>query len=176
MYKLKVKKIYIYKKRKYKYHFVYYPKVKKEFLMLVADGDGNISISELEVLLMSIKSKLKMTSTEISKLLKSYDADGDGHIDTREFLSMITTGEKRSVIRKALVQRHGVREAFKKYDKDNSGFITRDEFRKVVEDKYQARLRTDQVDQMMANVDKNEDGKIDYEEFYKAFRYFPVTK
>ena len=44
--------------------------------------------------------------------------------------------------------------AFKKYDKDGNGVITRDEFRKVVEDKYQARLRADQIDQMMLNVDK----------------------
>ena len=144
--------------------------------MLDTDGDGNISVGELEVLLKSIKPQLKMTNTEIMNLIKKFDNDGDGNIDTREFLNLITTGEKRNVIRTALVHRHGVREAFKKYDKDGNGVITRDEFRKVVEDKYQARLRTDQVDQMMLNVDKNGDGKIDYEEFYKAFRYFPVNK
>ena len=144
--------------------------------MLDTDGDGNISVGELEVLLKSIKPQLKMTNTEIMNLIKKFDNDGDGNIDTREFLNLITTGEKRNVIRTALVHRHGVREAFKKYDKDGNGVITRDEFRKVVEDKYQARLRTDQVDQMMLNVDKNGDGQIDYEEFFKAFRYFPVNK
>ena len=117
-----------------------------------------------------------MTNTEIADLVKKFDKDGDGNIDTGEFLNIITTGEKRNIIKKALVHRHGIREAFQKYDKDGNGVITRDEFRKVVEDKYQARLRADQVDQMMLNVDKNNDGKIDYEEFYKAFRYFPVNK
>ena len=117
-----------------------------------------------------------MTNGEIRALLQRFDNDGDGNIDTREFLNLITIGEKRNVIKKALIQRHGVREAFKKYDRDGNGVITRDEFRKVVEDKYQARLRPDQVDQMMLNVDKNGDGKIDYEEFFKAFRFFPVTK
>ena len=140
------------------------------------DGYGNISVAELEVLLMSIKGSLKMTSTEIKKLLKTFDDNGDGNIDTREFLNIVTTGEKRNIIKKALIQRHGVRELFQKYDRDGNGVITRDEFRKVVEDKYQARLRADQIDQMMLNVDKNKDGTIDYEEFYKAFRYFPVTK
>ena len=117
-----------------------------------------------------------MTNTDIDKLLKSFDSNGDGNIDTKEFLNMITTGEKRNIIKKALIQRHGVRELFKKYDKDGNGVITRDEFRRVVEDKYQARLRADQIDQMMLNVDKDKDGTIDYEEFYKAFRYFPVEK
>ena len=143
--------------------------------MLDTDGDGNISVGELELLLKSIKGKLKMSNTEIMNLLKKIDNDGDGNIDTREFINLITTGEKRNVIRTALVHRHGIREAFKKYDKDGNGVITRDEFRRVVEDKYQARLRVDQVDQMMQNVDKNGDGQIDYEEFFKAFRYFPVT-
>ena len=150
--------------------------VKKEFQKLDTDGDGNISVAELEVLLKSIKGSLKMTDTEIKKLLKTFDDNGDGNIDTREFLNIVTTGEKRNIIKKALIQRHGVRELFQKYDRDGNGVITRDEFRKVVEDKYQARLRADQIDQMMLNVDKNKDGTIDYEEFYKAFRYFPVTK
>ena len=143
--------------------------------MLDTDGDGNISIGELELLLKSIKGKLKMSNTEIMNLLKKFDNDGDGNIDTREFINLITTGEKRNVIRTALVHRHGIREAFKKYDRDGNGVITRDEFRKVVEDKYQTRLRVDQVDQMMLSVDQNGDGQIDYEEFFKAFRYFPVT-
>ena len=144
--------------------------------MLDEDGDGNISVKEFETLLKSIKSSLKMTDTEIKRLLEKFDKDGDGNIDTNEFLSLITTGERRNIIKKVLIQRHGVREAFKKYDKDGNGVITRDEFRKVVEDKYQARLRADQIDQMMLNVDKDGNGGIDFEEFYKAFRYFPVTK
>ena len=144
--------------------------------MLDTDGDGNISVTELTVLLKSIKKHLRMTNTEIADLVKKFDKDGDGNIDTGEFLNIITTGEKRNIIKKALVHRHGIREAFQKYDKDGNGVITRDEFRKVVEDKYQARLGTEQVDEIMLNVDKNKDAKIDYEEFYKAFPYFPVNE
>ena len=117
-----------------------------------------------------------MSETEINKLLRSFDQNGDGTIDIKEFMEIIEGGSKRDIIHKALIQRSGIRKSFKKYDSDGNGLITRDEFRKVVEDKYQARLRADQIDQMMLNVDKNKDGTIDYEEFYKAFRYFPVTK
>ena len=113
---------------------------------------------------------------EIKKLVKETDRNGDGNIDIDEFLSMVTDGTKRNAIYKALIQRSGVRKLFEKYDRDGNGVITRDEFRKVVEDKYQVNLRQDQVNQMMDNVDSNKDGHIDYEEFYKAFRYFPITK
>ena len=142
--------------------------------MLDTDGDGNISIKEFEVFLKSIKENLKMTNSDIHRLVNNYDKNNDGNIDTQEFLSLITTGEKRHIIKKVLIHRHGIREAFEKYDIDENGVITRDEFRKVVEDKYEAILGSDQIDQMMLRVDKNNDGKIDYEEFFKAFRYFPV--
>ena len=142
--------------------------------MLDTDGDGNISIDEFEVFLKSIKENLKMTNRDIHSLVNNYDENSDGNIDTQEFLSLITTGEKRHIIKKVLIHRHGIREAFEKYDIDENGVITRDEFRKVVEDRYEVILGSDQIDQMMLRVDKNNDGKIDYEEFFKAFRYFPV--
>ena len=54
--------------------------------------------------------------------------------------------------------------------------ITRDEFRRIVEAKDQAKLMPSQIDALMDKADVNGSGKIDYEEFLKAFTYFPVTK
>lgn len=142
--------------------------------MLDGDRDGNISTQEFELFLKSIKENLKMTNSEIHNLVTNYDQNSDGNIDTKEFVSLITTGEKRHIIKKVLIHRHGIREAFQKYDMNEDGVISRDEFRKVVEDKYEVILGSDQIDQMMLRVDKNNDEKIDYEEFFKAFRYFPV--
>ena len=154
--------------------FKQYFQLKREFLALDTNGDGNISVAEMEALLKSTQGRLNMTNKDIKNLIQKFDRDGDGTIDIDEFLNVITTGTKRDAIYKALIQRAGVRKAFERYDKDGNGFITRDEFKKVVEDKYQARLRPEKVDEMMKLVDINKDGKIDYEEFYKAFRYFPV--
>ena len=115
-----------------------------------------------------------MTNNEIKILVEKFDRNGDGIIDVKEFQSLITTGKKANVIKNVLIHRYGIREAFENYDRDGNGFITRDEFRKVVEDKYEAILGSDEIDKIMTRVDKNADGKIDYEEFFKAFRYFPV--
>ena len=117
-----------------------------------------------------------MTDKQIRNLVEKIDKDNDGNISVEEFLSLITEGEKRDLIYKTLLQRAGVRKLFEKYDRDKNGVINRSEFKKVVEDKYQATIRPDKIDQMMKNVDRNGDGEIDYEEFYKAFRYFPIDK
>ena len=150
--------------------------MKKEFLALDLDGNGDISVQELESLLRSIKRKLRMTENQIMKMVKQTDKNGDGSDDLEEFLNLVETAEQKRVIHKELIQRSGVRQAFMKYDKDGSGTITRDEFRRVVEDKYQTTMRANQIDKLMEEADKDNSGNISYDEFLSAFSYFPVTK
>ena len=145
-------------------------------MALDLNGDGDISVEELETLLRSLKTRLRMTDKDIKKLLNDFDQNGDGTVDLHEFMTMIHSGNKRDCIQKALIQRSGIRKAFEKYDRDGNGIITRDEFKKVVEDKYQAELSSNQVDALMVQADINKDGRIDYEEFLRAFTYFPAKE
>ena len=115
-----------------------------------------------------------MSDRDVAKLIKEVDKNGDGSVDVKEFLSLMKTGKNREVLHKELIKRSGIRKAFEKYDQDGNGFITRDEFRKVVEDKYQTRMMPDQINEIMSKVDVDESGKIEYDEFLKAFTYFPV--
>ena len=145
-----------------------------EFLALDLDGNGDISVDELDKLLRSMKRKLRMSETEITRLVRQTDENGDGTVSVDEFLNMVEKGNNKNAIHKELIQRSGVRKAFQKYDADGSGTITRDEFRKIVEDKYQTRMMPDQINEIMSKVDVDESGKIEYDEFLKAFTYFPV--
>ena len=159
-------------------------KLKKTFLALDLDGDGYISVAELDAFLRSIKRKLRMSDEDITiyiKVIKAIDQNGDGKVDLEQFLDIIQNLIKRETIHKALVQRSGIRKEFEKYDKDGKGVITKDEFRRVVEDKYQSKLMPSQLDTLMADknkliADKNKNGTINYEQFLTAFTYFPVTK
>ena len=150
--------------------------MKSEFLALDADGDGDISVAELETLIKSVKRQLKMSDKEISKLIKDVDQNGDGKVDCNEFFHLIQSGKNRDVLHKELIKRSGIRQTFKKYDADGNGVITRDEFRKIVSDKYQTKLMPDQINAMMNKADSDGSGKIDYEEFLKSFTYFPISK
>jgi len=149
--------------------------LKTEYLALDENEDGDISEAEMVGLLKSLKRKLSLSEKAIVKLVKDTDQNGDGKIDVEEFLNLLENGTKKEVIRKALIQRSGCRKAFEKYDTDGNGFITRNEFRKIVEDKYQATLMPSQVDALMEQADVNQSGKIEFHEFEKAFAYFPVT-
>ena len=150
-------------------------KMKKEYHKMDVDGDGDISRSELAILLKSMKRKLGMSENTITKLVNQTDLDGDGTIDFNEFLNLIENVETKKALHKALIQRAGIRKAFERYDKDGKGFLTRHEFKRALEDKYEAVLAQTQVDALMNRVDTDKSGKIEYDEFIKTFSYFPVT-
>ncbi|XP_075258736.1 uncharacterized protein LOC142350694 [Convolutriloba macropyga] len=53
------------------------------------------------------------------------------------------------------------------YDKDNSGFITADEIREVTKNGGSG-FSEQEIEGMIKDMDKDGDGRINYEEFYKA--------
>ena len=148
----------------------------KEYLALDIDGDGDISEAELMALLKALKRKLNMSEKAIKNLVKDADRNGDGQIDFNEFLNLVENVEKRKIIYKSLVQRAGIRKAFEKYDTTGKGFLTRPEFQKALESKYEAILAPKQVTALMDRIDEDGSGKIEFDEFMKAFSYFPVSK
>ena len=152
-------------------------KLKKEFLALDLDGNKHISLEEMDSLLTSVKRKLRMSKAEITKLVKDADQNCDGDVDIEEFLDMIEIdniegrSNKRDIIHKAFIQRGIARKAYEEYDTDRNGFITRDEFRIICENKYPYKLSEIEIWELMNEADKDGSGKIDYEEFLKAFLY-----
>ena len=140
-------------------------KLKKEFLALDVDGDGTITVKELEKVLRSLRGKLKASEADIKKALKEIDKDGDGTIDLEEYVKSRKGKTNQDLIHRALVQRSKVRKEFERFDKDNSGFITKDELMEVISTRAGVKISPDQIDQMMRDSDENNDGKINYEEF-----------
>ena len=156
--------------------------MKKEFLALDLDGDCTISLNELESLLKSVKAKLRMDDDEILQLVKETDKDNDGNIGIKEFLNMIEIdniagrSQKRDVIHKAFIRRAEARKVYDEYDTDSNGFITKDEFHVICENKYPYKLTQEEIDELMDEADKDKSGIVDYEEFIKAFLYEGIKK
>ena len=143
-------------------------KLKGEFLALDENGDGTIQTRELGKVLREVKDKLKMTEKDIQRILYEFDADGSGTIEVNEFLLAMANKKDRDKIIKALTNRSTIRKQFIKYDKDKNGVITRDEFKKCLENTTKTKLTKEQIDRVMKNADKNGDGRIDYDEFIAA--------
>ena len=143
-------------------------KLKRAFLDLDEDGSGEISLGELKAILSD--PTLRMKDADIEQLMTDFDKDGSGGIDVSEFLMWMGNRKNAALkkkIHKAIIIKSPIRQAFRAFDKNGDGFISRKEFRQVMQ-KQKGRyfcIKEEQLDAMMGQYDKNGDGKIDYDEF-----------
>jgi Ca2+-binding EF-hand superfamily protein len=92
-------------------------------------------------------------------MILSVDDNGDNEIDFEEFL-MLMSSSKPS---KDDPDRE-LREAFKVFDADGSGSISKSEMKKLMK-KLGQTLSDAELDAMMDEVDTDKNGEIDFEEF-----------
>jgi len=94
----------------------------------------------------------------------SVDTDGSGTIDYNEFLSATIEKEK-------LITKSNLELAFKKFDRDGSGKISKEEIEKIF---YQSGVKDSKTfENMIREGDKNNDNEISMEEFKALmFKFF----
>jgi calcium-dependent protein kinase len=126
------------------------------FKDLDADGDGHLTTTELKEGL----KKAGVKDEEIDRIYASMDVDGSGKIDYEEFLT--STIEKRVKMEDSTLWN-----AFKMFDKNNDGKISREELKAVGENLDGAMFKKEALDELMKS-DNNGDGHIDFDEFKQA--------
>ena len=140
-------------------------KLQKEFLDCDADGDGTITVAELRDVLRGLKVKLKVSESDIKKILREIDADGDGTVNLKEYYDHMASSTSKNLVHRALMQRSKARQQFAKYDTDGSGSISVEEMKLVFEERTGRKLDMKEVKQMLKEMDEDDDGKINYDEF-----------
>merc|ERR1712117_97860 len=131
---------------------------KEAFDEFDTDGSGTISPDELLGVLRAMGQN--PTEDELLNLVLEVDIDGNGTIEFEEFINMMMkkAGE--------VDEEADLREAFKIFDRDKDGFISMKELKKVCS-MLGTMLTKEELDQFMAEADKDGNGKLDYDEFCK---------
>ena len=127
--------------------------MKQMFKQFDKDNSGTITINELQ---MGLEKKgARSTKSELEKMLEEMDVDGNGELDYEEFIAATLDQSK-------MQDEDHLERAFAYFDKDNSGSITLDELKKVIAD---FGMQGMNENEFMKELDANNDGKIDYDEF-----------
>ncbi|KAG8386125.1 hypothetical protein BUALT_Bualt03G0116500 [Buddleja alternifolia] len=133
--------------------------LKSMFTNMDTDNSGTITYEELKDGLARLGSKL--TEPEVRQLMDAADVDGNGTIDYIEFITA-------TMHRHRLEREENLYKAFQYFDKDSSGFITRDELETAMKEYGMGDPST--IKEIIAEVDSDNDGRINYEEFCTMMR------
>ncbi|WVZ99742.1 hypothetical protein U9M48_045001 [Paspalum notatum var. saurae] len=128
--------------------------LKEMFKSLDTDNSGTITLEELRTGLPKLGTKI--SESEIRQLMEAADVDGNGTIDYVEFISATMHMNR-------LEKEDHIFKAFEYFDKDHSGFITVDELEEALK-KYDMGDEAT-IKEIIAEVDTDHDGRINYEEF-----------
>ena len=90
------------------------------FNRLDTSKDGKLSLDELRKGIDELQAFFQFEDIDYEDLLKKMDADGDGEIDFSEFITAAFNT-------RTLLTQENLDAAFKTFDKDGNGKITKDE-------------------------------------------------
>merc|ERR1719253_1680808 len=140
--------------------------LKQMFLSLDQDGDGTITIDEMKEGL----AKAGLSANEnLLQIMKEVDSDGSGVIDYTEFLA--ATMSKRQYFQEDVCWA-----AFRTFDLDGNGKITKDELAQVLSGgavktiSESMGIEKEEIERIMCEVDQDGDGEIDFDEFMVMMR------
>lgn len=131
--------------------------LKAAFLLLDKNQDGRVNAAEIKHMLDNLG--ILLNDAMIQKLVAQASGRDDGLISEDEFLAWMAaqTSIKDDVMEDLLA-------AFRVFDKDANGYITKDELKLAME-MIGEPMSEAQLDSMIRATDIDNDGRINYEEF-----------
>ena len=135
----------------------------KLFNQIDKSGDGKITKAEL---LRGLSERYKSDTLEadVEEIYKNLDMDNNGYIGYEEFV-------RAAVSKEYFVRDNVLRFAFRYFDKDGSGEITFDEIEALFSQSISDKTKVHEtLVGIIKEVDKNNDGKINFDEFSKVMK------
>lgn len=126
--------------------------LKEIFFALDKDKDGTLDLKEIQEGMLKVKGVNKLNVEDVFNSLNKHNS---GKVYYTDFLAA-------TMDPKIYLKEERLYEAFKVFDKDNSGNISLEEIRKVVSD---TAIDMGNAEELLKEYDSNNDGAIDYNEF-----------
>merc|ERR1711936_904799 len=127
---------------------------KEVFMLFDKDQDGVLSFNELWTAIKALGQR--PSENNLLKMVRSVSEDKlYDTIEFNEFLQMMYKQQEDDINMDALM------EAFKTFDKDNDGFLTTEELKKMMK----GRMNKKDLDCMLTEADSDNDGRINCKEF-----------
>ncbi|KAL1922409.1 uncharacterized protein VTP21DRAFT_9948 [Calcarisporiella thermophila] len=140
----------------------------RRFMKLDKDGSGTIDKDEFLSIPQVANNPLA------SRMIDIFDEDGGGDVDFKEFITGLSIFSAKGNKTEKL------RFAFKVYDMDRDGYISNGELFLVLKMMVGNNLRDQQlqqiVDKTIMEADKDQDGRISFEEFLAVVENTDVAK
>ncbi|KAJ6841727.1 calcium-dependent protein kinase 1 [Iris pallida] len=133
--------------------------LKEMFKSMDVDNSGTVTFEELKDGLN--KWGTKLPDSEVMRLMESADVDGNGIIDYMEFITATMHLNR-------MEREDRLYKAFLYFDKDRSGYITMEELEEALKDYNMVDQKM--IKEIIAEVDTDQDGRINYEEFVDMMR------
>lgn len=131
------------------------------FMKLDNNGDGLLTAQEIKEGLG--KAGFEEIPPDLQQIMEEVDSDGNGMIDYTEFLAA-------TLDRKTYLQEDVCWAAFRIFDRDGDGKISKSEIINVLGDGDVRSLQMRDIVELMNDIDGNGDGEIDFKEFMDMMR------
>lgn len=129
------------------------------------DKDGNGSIDKYELTKGLQAMGCNPTEADIQSLMDDADSkvDANGKIEFAEFVELIEAHQKTKDD-----EREALAKAFKTFDKNEDGLISKEELRQALTTLGLTKLTDDEVDELFAEADTDESGFLDFNELIRV--------
>ena len=131
---------------------------KEAFSIFDINGDDTILIGELGNVMRSLSQC--PSEAEMQEIIKLVGPEGKGTIEFPQFLSLMAR-QINKIDTDVLVDMDSV---FREFDKDRNGLVSYQELKHVLKQKGQD-VSDEQIEKMMNDADKDDDGMLNYMEF-----------
>lgn len=151
------------------------PKIVIQSLFRKYDQDGNGVLQKNEMMSL-LREDMGLDAKKSENVLAAVDKDGDGNVTFEEFFQWLRDTKSIEMINESdekanryYYTRKAV-EYFKKYDKDENGFIDGEELKLLLKDiNYKHSVQV-----ALENMDKDGDGTVSFPEFLKWLNWIPT--